>query len=418
MNTVAACIAMLPRHCHGYIPVLLLVCTLLALPLPAHAAAGKALSPHTYKVLTSIQQQMDQGEDNAALAELQRLLGESGLSAYEQAVTQQMLGYAQINRGAYAAAVKAFERSLTLQQLPETTEPNLRDNHGPLYRELDQPDKAIAILELWFEKQSSPTAEAYVLFAQARAQKKQYRKAIPLLQKANSLSSEPHAEWYEALLAMHYELQSYRDCVPLLKKMIRLFPENGRYWQQLAGVYMALNDRDAALAALELAFRNGVLTSEQSLLQLAQLYLASGVPYKAARFIEQQLQNGAISNTAQHRELLAHAWSNARERTQAISALERALQDKPTPELRLQLAQWYVETGAWRAVTEVLAPFKGMDNDRTTAQARLLQGMAFYELGNTDAAREVFTLAREFPKTRQSAQQWLDFIESLSVNTV
>mgnify|MGYP001557169593 FL=1 len=67
---------------------------------------------------------------------------------------------------------------------------------------------------------------------------------------------------------------------------------------------------------------------------------------------------------------------------------------------------------------EVLSPFKAKTNDRTTAQARLLQGMAFYELGNTDAAREVFTLAREFPKTRQSAQQWLDFIESLSVQAV
>jgi hypothetical protein len=66
----------------------------------------------------------------------------------------------------------------------------------------------------------------------------------------------------------------------------------------------------------------------------------------------------------------------------------------------------------------VLAPFKGMTNDRTTAQARLLLGMACFELGDTDTAREVFTLAREFPKTRQSAQQWLDFIDSLSVNNV
>ena len=418
MSTVAARSPKSPRPGRGCIPAVLLVLTLMALSLPAHAAAGKSLSPYTYKTLTSIQQQMDQGKDSAALAALQKLLGESGQSAYEQAVAQQMLGYVQIDRGAYAAAVKAFERSLALQQLPETTEQNLRYNLGQLYLEQDQPDQAIAILDVWFDKESSPTAEAHVLLAQALAQKKQYRKAIPQLQKANSLSGVPHAEWYEALLAMHYELQSYRSCVPLLKKMIRLFPQQGRYWQQLAGVYMALNDRDAALAALELAFRNGVLSSEQSLLQLAQLYLASGVPYKAARLIEQQLQSGAISNTAQHRELLAYAWGNARERTQAINALERALQENATPELRLRLAQWYVETGKWRDVTKVLTPLNGIANDRITSQARLLLGMAYFELGNTDAARDAFTLAREFPKTRSSAQQWLDFIESLSVNTV
>ena len=412
MSTVAARSLKSPRPGRGRIPAVLLVLTLMALPLPADAAAGKALSSYTYKTLTSIQQQMDQGKDSAALGALQKLLGESGQSAYEQAVTQQMLGYVQINRGAYAVAVKAFEQSLALQQLPETTEQNLRYNLGQLYLEQDQPDKAIVILGVWFDKESSPTAEAHVLLAQALAQKKQYLKAIPQLQKANSLSGVPHAEWYEALLAMHYELQSYRDCVPLLKKMIRLFPQQGRYWQQLAGVYMALNDRDAALAALELAFSNGVLNNEQALLQLAQLYLASGVPYKAARLIEQQIGSGAISNTAPHRELLAHAWSSARERKQAISALERAMQDGATPGLRMRLARWYVEAAKWRAVTEVLAPLKGKENDRTTSQARLLLGMAYFELGDTDAARETFRLAREYPGTRQSAQQWLDFIGS------
>ena len=406
------------RTGHGFIPELLLAFLLTALPLLSYAATGKSLSATLYKQLSSIQQQMDQGNNNAALAALEKLLHASRRSAYEQAVMQQMLGYVQISRGVYAAAVTAFESSLALQQLPENTGQQLRYNLGQLYLVQEQPDKAIVILENWFDKESSPSAQSYVMLAQAFAQKKQYRKAIPPLQKANSLSEIAHAEWYEALLAMHYELQSYRDCVPLLKEMLRLFPEQGEYWAQLASVYMALNDLDAALAALELAFRKGVLSNEQALLQLAQLYLADGLPYKAARLIEQQINTGNIGNTAKHRELLAYAWSNARERKQAISALQRALKDKATPELRLRLAQWYVEAEKWREVTEVLAPISGKKNDRTTAQARLLLGMAYYELGDTRAAQELFILARQFPETRQSAQQWLDFIESLTEYTV
>ena len=401
----------------GLITALLLALTLTALPVLLQAAGGKALSPYVYKKLTTIQQQIDQGTYNDALVTLEKLLIESGQSAYEQAVVQQMLGYVQISRESYPAAITAFERSLALQQLPESTGQHLRYNLGQLYLAQDQPDKAIAILERWFEGETSPPAPAHVLLAQALARKKQYRKAIPLLQKANSLSAEPHAEWYETLLAMHYELQSYRDCVPLLKKMIRLFPQHSRYWQQLAGVYMALNDQDAALSALEPAFRQGVLTSEQELLQLAQLYLATGVPYKAARLIEQQIELGKLGNTARHRELLAHAWSSARERKQAISALERTIRDAAKPELRLRLAQWYIEAGNWRGVTEVLTPFNGKENDRTTSQARLLLGIAHFELGNTDTAREAFRLARQFPKTSQPAQQWLDFIDSLSANS-
>lgn len=402
----------------GIIPSLLLAVALMLSPLLSLAASGKTLSPHAYKKLTTIQQQMEQGSYNDALAGLDILLNESSQSTYEQAVVLQMLGYVQSSRESYPAAIKAFEGSLALQQLPETTEQHLRYNLGQLYLAQGQTDRAITILESWFDKEPSPSPQAYVLLAQALAQNKQYRRAIPHLQKANSLSDVPHAEWYEALLAMHYELQSYRDCIPLLKKMIHLLPQHTRYWQQLAGVYMALNDQDAALSALELAFRQGVLTSEQALLQLAQLYLSTGIPYKAARLIEQQIEIGKISNTAQHRELLAQAWTSARERTQAIRALEHAMRDNPKPELRLKLAQWYIEAENWSTVIEVLAPFTGEENNRTTSQGRLLLGIAHFELGNTDAAREAFNLARQFPKTSQPALQWLDFINSLSANNV
>ena len=125
------------------------------------------------------------------------------------------------------------------------------------------------------------------------------------------------------------------------------------------------------------------------------------------------MKTGKISNTARHRELLAHAWTSARERKQAISALERALQDEAKPELRLRLAQWYLEAEDWHAVTRMLAPLDGEISTYTTAQARLLLGIAQFELGNTDAARSAFQHAREFPKTSQSAQQWLDFIDTL-----
>ena len=396
----------------------LLVLSLASLPLPTLAAGGKALSPYTYKTLATIQQQMEQGSYNDALAALNKMLKNTGQPDYEQAVVQQMLGYVQIGRESYPAAITAFEHSLALQQLPETTEQHLRYNLAQLYLARGQTDKAITILENWFEKEASPSAQSHVLLAQALAQNRQYRQAIPQLQQANSLSDKPHAEWYEALLAMHYELQSYRDCVPLLRKMIRLFPQYPRYWQQLAGVYMALNDQDAALAALELAFRQGVLNSEQALLQLAQLYLSRGVPYKAAHLLEQQIEAGKIRNTAQQREMLAHAWSNAREREQAINALESAMKDAAIPELRLQLAQWYVEAENWRAVTEVLAPLRSKENNQANAQARVLLGIAHFELGKTDTAREAFRRAQQFPKTSQAAQQWLDFIDSLPANNI
>ena len=278
---------------------------------------------------------------------------------------------------------------------------------------------AINLLELWFTQETQADASAYLLLGHAYAQNKQYSKAVPALQAAIKLSQEPHADWYEALLAMHYELQSYRACIPLLEDMIRLFPERQRYWQQLAGIHLALNDYDAAIAALELALRDGALTREQELTQLAQLYLYSGMPYKAARLLESEIKAGKVSDNTDHRKLLAHAWSATGEREQAVRALEKAIGSDPNPELRLQLAQWYFDEERWQAAENILqAVINQQGNIKIKAQGWLLLGIARFEQGKTMAAHEAFNNASQLPGAKDTAHQWLQFIETLAKEKV
>jgi tetratricopeptide (TPR) repeat protein len=374
------------------------------------AAAGQSLSPSTYQQLSEIHKLIDQQAYDAALSALRDLLRDVQQRPYEEAVVLQTLGYVQVSREAYPAAIRALEQSLALQQLPDDTQQRLRYDLAQLYVAEDQAGKAAQILETWFQQADQPPAEAYVLLGHAYAQQQQYRKAIPPLVKAIALADKPHADWYEALLAMHYELQSYPDCVPLLENMIRLFPQRHRYWQQLAGVQLALKDYDAALTTLELAYRDGALKKEQQLIQLVQLYLYTGIPYKAARLLEDQLRTGGIKNNARHRELLARAWSSARQRIQAMQALENAISAESTPELRLRLAQWYFEDERWQAAASILEPLVHDKTTGSTGQAWLLLGIARFEQNDRVAAREAFLNAAQSSDTGTSAQQWLEFI--------
>ncbi len=237
------------------------------------AKPGQTLSPSTYQQLSEVHQHIDRQAFDAALSALQDLLQAVQQKSYEAAVVLQTLGYVQVSREDYPAAIRALEQSLALQQLPDNTEQRLRYDLAQLYVAESKPARATEILQIWFDQTDAPHAEAYVLLGHAYAQQKKFRKAISPLKKAIQLAEQPHADWYEALLAMHYELQSYRDCVPILENMIRLFPQRHRYWQQLAGVHLALRDYDAALTALELAYRDGALKKEQQLIQLVQLYL-------------------------------------------------------------------------------------------------------------------------------------------------
>jgi len=384
----------------------------------APSIAG-SLGPSTYQQLTGIHELIDQQSYDKALSALDLLLDDVGDRAYERAVVLQTLGYVQIGREAYPAAIRAFEQSLALEQLPEETQQRMRYGLAQLCLSTGKTARAINLLELWFTQETQADASAYLLLGHAYAQNKQYSKAVPALQAAIKLSQEPHADWYEALLAMHYELQSYRACIPLLEDMIRLFPERQRYWQQLAGIHLALNDYDAAIAALELALRDGALTREQELTQLAQLYLYSGMPYKAARLLESEIKTGKVSDNAGHRKLLAHAWSATGEREQAVRALEKAIGSDPNPELRLQLAQWYFDEERWRAAEDILqAVTNQQGNTRIKAQGWLLLGIARFEQGKTMAAHEAFNKASQLPGAKDTAHQWLQFIETLTEEKV
>ena len=169
-------------------------------------------------------------------------------------------------------------------------------------------------------------------------------------------------------------------------------------------------DYDAALTALELAYRDGALKKEPQLIQLVQLYLYNGIPYKAARLLEEQMHRGNISNNARHRELLARAWSSARQRMEAIQALEKAISAESTPELRLRLAQWYFEEERWQAAAAILEPLVRNGSTGASDQAWLLLGIARFEQQDREAARQAFLNAAQSADTGASAKQWLEFI--------
>ena len=73
----------------------------------APSIAG-SLGPSTYQQLTGIHELIDQQSYDKALSALDILLDDVGDRAYERAVVLQTLGYVQIGREAYPAAIQAF----------------------------------------------------------------------------------------------------------------------------------------------------------------------------------------------------------------------------------------------------------------------------------------------------------------------
>ena len=290
----------------------------------------------------------------------------------------------------------------------------MRYNLAQLYLASEEPARAITVLEAWFGQADSPPASAWLLLGHAHAELADYRKAIPAMKRAIKLSDSPPADWYENLLAMHYELREYRDCTALLERMIRLFPDKDDYWRQLSGIRMTLNQPAQALAVMELMKRSGRLTREPELIQLAQLYLYQEIPYKAARLLEDAMKAGQIRKSADNRTLLATAWALARERDQAIRSYRLAAQASTSADVDFTLAQLYLEDERWTEATRALETALAKSGLKTPGTAWLLLGIARYELGSVDAARDAFTKASGFTRSRKSAHQWLSHLEQQS----
>jgi tetratricopeptide (TPR) repeat protein len=376
-------------------------------------AAGAALSPQAYKVLVKVHELMEQGEYRTAERRLGELLPQLAGRAYDRAIALQTLASAQAAREDYRHAAQSLRESLDLEALPSDTQQQARYDLAQLYLADDAPERAVSVLESWFEHADKPDGDAWFLLGLAQIQAKHYRRAIDPLQKAIAAVDNADETWYQALLAAHFELGDLQDCATVLETLVRLFPDRD-YWQQLAGVYLALKQDRRALTTLELAWRQDRLSGEGDLLQLAQLYLGQRIPFKAAQLLEREMERGRIEADADNLELLAGAWAEAREREKAIAVYQRAMQAGASASLGLYVAQLHIEDEHWRDAASVLEASLQRGGLGKPGEAWLLLGVAYFESGKPELARNAFARATDYEAARSEARAWLDHLRETS----
>ena len=87
---------------------------------------------------------------------------------------------------------------------------------------------------------------------------------------------------------------------------MRHFPDQAA-WLQLAAIYGRQGKHSEALAALDTAYEEGMITEERPILLLARMMLGQN-PARAAVILDQALVKGAISPEGEGGRLRAEAW--------------------------------------------------------------------------------------------------------------
>ena len=377
-------------------------------------AASDSVSSKTFKELTAIQTLMNEDKKEEAFTQANALLEKIEAGSIDEALTLQTLGSIEMVRENFPEAIEHLKASLALDKLPEGMVFNVGYMIAQLYAAEDKFDEALDFAVPWFESIEEPKDSQYIFMANIFAQTKRYEESIPYALKAIEISEKPSESWYQLLTASYFELKQYKNSVKTLQDMLNSWPQKATYWEQLASVYMILDDEWRALATLKIAFSQNVLEKEATLKSLLQLSVNRGIPEHGARLLESAFSSKLVEENEEFLKLLAMALVAAKERDKAIDAYERVAAVSESGEYWISIANIHVEKAEWKSAEAAL--LKGLNGKLTLdspGKAWLLLGVSQSEQKKFKSAKKSFKKAVAFKKTESSATRWLKYSEDM-----
>lgn len=375
------------------------------------AAAAPTVAPEIYQEFQAIEALAAKSAYGAAEQKILGLLPQLKNNPAAEALLRRNLATLHGMQKRYAQAAQALEQALALQALPAADAAQARLELAQYHLAAENYPKAAETLSAWIGQAPAPKPEHFLLLADIRSRLKQYPEAAAAMEQAIARSAQPKPEWYQALLGLYHESHDQQGCARTLAALIDRSPDNPLYWNQLTGLYQEAGDEAQALAVRQLMYRRGMLKSSAEIVQLAQVLRYRGLSGRAAEVLQEEIGKGRVEGSAKHYELLADAWTEAKELGKAAAALEKAVAQTEAADTRHRLGQIYSELHDWPKARQALDRALAQGNLKNPGGAWLLLGLAHYRLNEKGQAREAFIKAQTSPAVRLTARQWLEHID-------
>lgn len=355
-------------------------------------SGGEAQSAQTYDAETALKQA--KGNPYAEAMILRDLAAKAQSEGNDKAAAQ-FLKQALSKKALSGFAAKEMQKELAVMLAAAEDYPAVIRELAPI---------------LASEKEPSPALQ--LVLGGAYAQTGRFREALPLIEAALKETRDPPHDWYALAAAAAAGLKRHADAVRYIEKALAAAPQQLAYWQQLASYQIARKDPAGALAAMDLAFRMGLLEGAEDRMRFAQLFFANGVPFEAASLLQDGLQSGVLTRSPDTLEMLAAAWVAAREHLLAIPALEDAAAATGKASLYLQLGQLQFDRGDWDGASRALKIALRKGAGRHAGAAHMMLGVTLYQQQDFSGARQAFSAASEFKSSADSAAQWIAYLDS------
>ncbi|MGF1687971.1 hypothetical protein L4C36_14965 [Photobacterium japonica] len=388
-----------------------------ALAAPALASTPE-LSDRTFRTVNKVQELIAKERYSDAIARLNKAINSSGKKEYDRAVLLQQMGFLYSLQDNYPKAAEYFTKSLKTNALPVPVAQQVRYSLAQLLLAEGNFKQSVKTMKQWFEvaktTDEKPQAHAYITLASAYVQLEDYRNAIAPTKKAIAMSKKPSESWYVLLMAAHYELKQFKSVAGVLKTLTTKYPKKKQYWMQLSGIYMELNQEKNSLATLELAHKFGLLSEEKELLRLTNFQAYLGIPYRAAKTLEDEMGKGTIARTAKNQDKLGNYWQQAKALDDAIIAYRKAYDMKPTVKTQMKIARLMIQDKQYKSATQFTLKAAPDAKGDDKAELAYLRGMAYFELEQPTNALKAMKTAAQSKEMQAIAGPWINFLQDQS----
>ena len=381
-----------------------------------------ALTERAYKKLSEAQEHIDLKEYQLALGVLEEMRTTRGLNAYELASMENMRAFVAFSIEDYGLAIRAYEGVLSYRpEIPLALEQSALYALGQLYFVEENYEKALAYLDEWFRVAQNPGPQPFIFKAQALYQTQRYSDIPAVVYEAMDIArsrEQPVEEnWWLLIRAAYYEEENWDKVIEILEILVDQFPKK-QYWVQLSGLYGQEGMAKKQIAAIWVAYMQGMLDQEREIMNVAGLLLQEEVPYYAGVILEDAIENDIVEDTSTNLQMLAQAWQLSQEIDRAIPVYQSAAEKSDEGELFFRLAQLYLDKDDCAESVEASDAALDKGGLKNLAQVYLVKGMCEYELDRYTAALATFNRGLESASRdrddvdRRALNNWRRYVQN------
>ncbi|MCH9696143.1 MAG: hypothetical protein K0U72_16625 [Gammaproteobacteria bacterium] len=389
--------------------LLVCICCIATLAItPVLLAAPDKASNRTYLKMMDVQELWNENSYSEALQVLQEFEQKINREPYDHAVVLQYIAHTYVFMDQIEGARVALQKALQLPNIGVPLTAELKLVYGQIVLGDDRFDEAREALEYWYANTEveKPPNQIFTL-AYANYMTANLERAEDLLAIAIGKAGNPKKSWHRLYYQVLFDRKKYSAAEQLLLGIIERDPYEHDNWRLLANHHMQLEDAQAALAAITIAYNEGLLDEADDLKRMIALYSVVEVPEKAARLLEKHLADESVETDADMLKRLADLWMLSRERPQAKAVLRRAAAAAPDGRTYEMLGNIFFEDEDWENAHESYLKAIDLGGLDEPERIYLLAGISAEHGGMKEAARDAFKEARKSDDLKKQADALL-----------